>query len=90
MAIVKGTANGETLTRSLAANIIAGLGSDDQQFGESGSALPVGEDGHDNFDGRFGNDTPIGGAVSSDYNEGEVAGRRATGAVPLFNIFRPF
>jgi Ca2+-binding RTX toxin-like protein len=90
MAIIKGTPNGETLTRTLAANIIAGLGGKDRQFGVDGSGLLDGGDGHDNIDGGFGNDTLIGGGGNDDRNEGEVAGRRAVRTVTLFNIFRPF
>jgi hypothetical protein len=79
MAIINGTATGETLTRTLAANIITDLGGNDQQFGDGECALRDG--GHDNIDGGAGNNND---------NEGEVAGRQAIGAVPLFNVFRPF
>jgi Ca2+-binding RTX toxin-like protein len=90
VAIIKGTPNGETLTRTLAANIIAGLGAKDRQFGDDASGLLDGGDGHDNVDGGFGNDTSIGGGGKDKLNEGEAAGRRASSAVPLLNIFRPF
>ena len=40
MAIIKGTASGQPLTGALAANIIAGLGGDDQLFGNGESDLP--------------------------------------------------
>jgi hypothetical protein len=40
MAIIKGTASGQPLTGTLAANIIAGLGGNDQLFGNGGSDLP--------------------------------------------------
>jgi hypothetical protein len=39
MAIINGTATGEPLTRTLAANIIAALGGNDQQFGDGGPSL---------------------------------------------------
>ena len=41
MAIIKGTASGQSLTGTLAANIIAGLGGNDQLFGNGGSDLPA-------------------------------------------------
>ena len=90
MAIIKGPASATTLTRTLAANIIAGLGDNHRQFGDAGPALPDGGDDHDNIDGGLGHDTPTGRAVDNGHNEGEVAGRPAISAVPLFNIFRPF
>jgi hypothetical protein len=40
LAIIKGTASGQPLTGTLAANIIAGLGGNDQPFGNGESNLP--------------------------------------------------
>ena len=81
MAIFNGTANSETLTRTLAANIIAGLDGNDRQFGDDGPSLLAGGDGHDSIDGNN---------EDNEDNEGEVAGPRANCQVPLFNVFRPF
>jgi len=80
MAIFNGTAHSETLTRTLAANIIAGLDGNDRQFGDDGPSLLAG-DGHDSIDGNN---------EDNEDNEGEVAGPRANCQVPLFNVFRPF
>ena len=41
MAIIKGTASGQSLTGTLAANIIAGLGGNDQLFGNGEYNLPA-------------------------------------------------
>ena len=90
MAIFNGTANSETLTRTLAANIVAGLDGNDRQFGDDGPSLIDGGDGHDKIDGGFGNIVLICGAGNNEDNEGEVAGPRANCQVPLFNVFRPF
>ena len=90
MAIIKRTANGETLTRTLAANIIAGLADKDQLVGVDGSVVLNGADGRDSVDGGLGHDTRIGGAGTDCRNDGEVEGRPDNNVVPLFNIFRPF
>lgn len=60
MAIINGTANGETLTKAI---------------GDDGSDLRDGGDGPDHVDGGLGNDTPTGGAGNDYSNGGEVAGR---------------
>ena len=90
MVITKGAANGDTLTRTLATNIIAGLGGDDQPLCDMGPDLRDAGDGHDDIDGGLGADTASGGAGNGSVNDGEVEGRRGPRAVPLFNIFRPF
>ena len=90
MVITKGAANGDTLTRTLATSIIAGLGGDDQPLCDMGPDLRDAGDGHDDIDGGLGAGTASGGAGNGSFNDGEVEGRRGPRAVPLFNIFRPF
>ena len=90
MVITKGAASGDTLTRTLATSIIAGLGGDDQPLCDMGPDLRDAGDGHDDIDGGLGANTASGGAGNSSVNDGEVEGRRGPRAVPLFNIFRPF
>jgi Ca2+-binding RTX toxin-like protein len=89
MATINGTANGETLTRKIARDIITGLGGNDQLFADYGPDLPDRGDGHDTIDGGFANDTLIRGASNHHSNDGEVA-TRGISAVPLCNLFRPF
>jgi len=90
MVITKGAASGDTLTRTLATSIIAGLGGDDQPLCDMGPDLRDAGDGHDDIDGGLGAGTASGGAGNGSVNDGEVEGRCGPRAVPLFNIFRPF
>ena len=88
MARVKDTAEGATLTRTVAANIIAGLGAEDQPFGTHSVLLDRG-DARGGVDGRFRDDDPTGAAGSGPLKDGKGAGRDGR-AMPLFNVFRPF
>jgi len=90
MAIINDAPTGGTLTRTLAASIIAGLGGNDQQFGGDGSRSLDGGHRHDRIDGIVGNGTSTRAAGNNDLNAGEAAARRPPGAVPAFNVFRPF
>ena len=88
MAIIKRHADGEPLTRKLAANVIAGLRGDDHLLGDDASALLDRGVRHENVDGGFGN-VATGGADNDCSSDGKVA-RSEIGAAPLFNVFRPF
>ena len=84
MATVKDTAEGGRLTRTVAANIIAGLGTEVHSF-EASCDVPD----HGSVDRGRGSGERTGGAGSGSMNDGKGAGRDGR-AMPLFNVFRPF